>query len=315
MPTSPTDPIVPAEGEEAARLRVVPGDEVAIHWLDLAEGLAPAQAAAAARLMLADASAAPLADMHVAVGRPEAGLTPVALVPNARMEEWIASDPDIILPSPFLLLPPDEGFVRRTGEGAPDYRGLGAAFSVEPELAEMLTGDAAVVEADQAMLDAGLMEALAAPALNLRQGPFAKRRQYRIEQGYARRIATYAAALGAISLLVPIAAIFVTTFSADRIEAETAALAQSGSAGGAPASAAPRSFGPIAALLFEAIRSTPNAELVRLDYRADGSLAASFQVDNAATFAALRARAEASGLRIEAGPVNGRNADLVARLS
>ena len=50
----------------------VPGERVAIHWLELAEGLAPAQAAAAARLMLADASAEPLADMHVAVGRPEA---------------------------------------------------------------------------------------------------------------------------------------------------------------------------------------------------------------------------------------------------
>ena len=88
---------------------------------------------------------------------------------------------------------------------------------------------------------------------------------------------TYAAALAAISLLVPIATIFITTFSADRLEAETAALAQ----GGAPASGGARSFGPIAALLFEAIRSTPNAELVRLDYRADGSLAASLQVDNA----------------------------------
>ena len=38
----------------------VPGTEVAIHWLDLAGDLTPAQAAAAARLMLADASAEPL---------------------------------------------------------------------------------------------------------------------------------------------------------------------------------------------------------------------------------------------------------------
>lgn len=312
MPTSPTDPIAlaEAEGEEVGRLRIVAGDEVAIHWLDLAEGLAPAQAAAAARLMLADASAAPLADMHVAVGRPEGGLTPVALVPNARMAMWIETDPDIILPSPFLLLPPEEGYVRHDGAGAPDYRGLAAAFSVEPELAAMLIGEARVEVADQAALDEGLAEALAAPALNLRQGAFAKRRHYRVEQGYARRIFTYAAALAAISLLVPVATIFITTFSADRIEAETAALAQ----GGAPASGGGRSFGPIASLLFEAIRSTPNAELVRLDYRADGSLAAGLQVDNAATLAALRARAEASGLRIEAGTANGRDAEFVARL-
>ena len=99
------------------RAAAVPGDEVAIHWLDLAEGLAPAQAAAAARLMLADASAAPLADMHVAVGRRENGLTPVALVPNARMAAWLAAwvagDPDIVA---ALALP-----------AAPAGRGLRAA--------------------------------------------------------------------------------------------------------------------------------------------------------------------------------------------
>jgi len=312
MPTSPIDPVAPTivEGEEVGRLRVVPGDEVAIHWLDIAEGLAPAQAAAAARLMLADASAAPLADMHVAVGGRENGLTAVAVTPNARMEEWVAGDPDIILPSPFLLIPPEEGFLRHDGEGAPDYRGLAAAFSVEPNLAAMLIGDAPVLAADQAALDDGLAEALAAPALNLRQGAFAKRRQFRVEQGYARRIFTYAAALAAISLLVPVATIFVTTFAADRLEAETAALSQ----GGGPTSSGTRSFGSVAALLFEAIRSTPNAELVRLDYRADGSLAAGLQIDNAATLAALRARAEASGLRIEAGAANGRDAEFVARL-
>ena len=82
----------------------VPGAEVTIHWLDLAEGLAPAQAAAAARLMLADASADSLADMHVAVGLPERDLTPVALAPAALMAAWIARDPDIIVPTSLLLL-------------------------------------------------------------------------------------------------------------------------------------------------------------------------------------------------------------------
>ena len=43
----------------ANAVMVVPGESVAIHWLELAENLAPAQAAAAARLLLADASAEP----------------------------------------------------------------------------------------------------------------------------------------------------------------------------------------------------------------------------------------------------------------
>jgi len=76
----------------------VPGAAVTIHWLELAEGLTQAQAAAAARLMLADASAEPLAAMHVAAGRTENGLTAVALTPVERMEAWLADgqDPDLI---------------------------------------------------------------------------------------------------------------------------------------------------------------------------------------------------------------------------
>src|SRR3712207_1710480 len=74
----------------ARRMLIVPGTEVSIHWVDLGEGLTDAQAAAAARLMLSDATAEPLSEMHVAVGRREDGLTPVALASNRRMEEWIA---------------------------------------------------------------------------------------------------------------------------------------------------------------------------------------------------------------------------------
>jgi len=144
------------EGEAAAlapgtrTALAVPGAEVTIHWLDLALGLAPAQAAAAARLMLADSSADALVDMHVAIGLAERDLTPVALVPNARMAAWIAGDPDIVLPSSLLLLPPEEGLVRRDSGSVPDYRAAAAAFSVEPELAHLLVGEAPTATIDEA---------------------------------------------------------------------------------------------------------------------------------------------------------------------
>jgi len=38
-------------------------------------------------------------------------------------------------------------------------------------------------------------------------------------------------------------------------------------------------FGALAPLLFEAVRSTPNLELTRLEYRPDGSLGATVSVD------------------------------------
>jgi general secretion pathway protein L len=311
MPTSPTDPpaaFVLDRGDGAApepgarRVRVVPGPEVAIHWLALADGLTPAQAAAAARLMLADASAEPLEAMHVAVGRPERGLTPVALAPKARMAEWTSSDPDVILPSPFLLRPPAEGLVRRDAGGAvPDYRGQAAAFSVEPELAALLAGDAPIAAIDEAAFEAGLAEALAEPAINLRQGPYARRRQWRMDPSAVRRVALLALALVLASLLLQVATIMRYAFAADRIEAEAAAIAAT-----APAAADGRpGFGPLAAILFEAVRDVPNVELTRIDYRPDGSLSAIVTYDGPATLASLRRQIEASGLAVEAGAPQG----------
>src|SRR5688500_11724620 len=116
----------------AATVLAVPGDEVAVHWIELAGGLAPAQAAAAARLMLADTSAEPLSVLHIAVGRPEHGLTPAAVVPADRMAEWLAAaaeaglEPDAIVPAPLLLTAPDSGFARRDLGGVSDYRGPAA---------------------------------------------------------------------------------------------------------------------------------------------------------------------------------------------
>lgn len=290
-------------GPGARVVLVVPGTEVATHWLDLADGLAPAQAAAAARLMLADASATPLGDMHVAVGRAELGLTPAALVPAAQMEIWLAAaaemglDPDAIVPEPLLIVPPDTGFVMRDRGGVADYRGQAAAFTLEPELAETVTGALPVEPIDPARFAATLPAVLDVPPLDLRQGTFARRRQWRIDAGWRRRIAMFAALLVILTLAVQIVMTLRYTFAANRLEAELAALQTPGAAG---PSINP-GFGPVATRLFAAVQATPNLELARLEYRPDGSVAASATMDNAATFAAFRTRAEASGLAIEGG--------------
>src|SRR5688572_1502025 len=151
-------PIPPA----ARTVLAVPGEHVAIHWLDLGEGLAPAQAAAAARLRLADASAEPLAEMHVAVGRAERGLAPAALVPAGRMEQWLAAaaaaglDADAVVPAPLLLVAPEAGFYRRDHGALADYRGPNAAFAIEPELAEAVVGDSPTQSIGEAAFESRL---------------------------------------------------------------------------------------------------------------------------------------------------------------
>ena len=281
-----------------------PGDQLTLHWIELAEGLAPAQAAAAARLMLADASAEPLSTMHVAVGRPENGLTPVALVPSDRMAQWLAVaaaagfDPDLVIPAPLLLAPPEQGFVRRDLEGLADYRGLAAAFTVEPELAELLVDGAPVEAVEEAQFAAGLAPILASPLLNLRQGPFLRRRQWRLEGQRLRRVAMFAILLVVLTLVAQVATILSYTFAADRLQAEADALAATTTGGGADTRPG---FGAVAAILFDAVRATPNVEVSRIEYRPDGSLGATLMLDNPATFTALETRIEASGLAVEPG--------------
>ena len=297
----------------------VPGTEVAIHWLEMEGDPAPAQAAAVARLMLADASAEALSEMHVAAGRPEHGLTPAALVPTDRMRGWIASaqaagiDPDAVVPIPLLIAAGEEKLVRVDLGPVPDYRGPAAAFSVEPELAELLSGGAEAGTMAPGEFEAGLGRTAADPVLNLRQGAFARRRQWKMERTRLRRMVLLAIALSAVSLALQVAAILRYTFAADALEAEASALAAEAPAG----SHSGPGFSALASVLFEGVRSTPNAELIRIEYRPDGTLGATVQADAPATVAALRQRLEASGLRTEGGAIRsggGRpTADIVLR--
>jgi len=292
---------MPAPDSAAGLVLAVPGEQVAIHWLALAEGLSQPQAAAAARLMLADAAPEPIADMHVAVGRPEGGLTPAALVPMHQMVAWLGLNPqpERIVPASMLLAPPADGFARRSHGSLADYRGEAAAFTLEPELAAALIGDAPAAEVADEAFAAGLPSILAAPLLDLRQGPFARRRQWAVERGNLRRVIMLALVLALLTLAVQVVTLMRYAFAADRVEAEAATLASGGGTAGVQRLA----FGAAAGILFDAIRSTPNAELVRLEYRPDGSLVATVQLDNQATLPALAARVEAGGLATEQGAV------------
>jgi general secretion pathway protein L len=274
----------------------VPGAEVTIHWLELVEGLAQAQAAAAARLMLADASAEGLADMHVAVGIAERGLTPVAVAPNASMAAWVAGDPDMIVPTSLLLLPPEESLVRYDAGAVPDYRGAAAAFSVEPELATLLIGGAPVRAIDDAEVEAGLTAALTPPVVNLRQGAWARRRVWRVDAASVRRVGWLVLILAMLSLVILLAQIMRYSSAASRLEDQVAALnAHTPGADGGPR------FTPLAAGLFAAIQAVPNVELTRLEYRADGTLVATVTGDTPATLQALRRQIETLGLQVQEG--------------
>lgn len=313
----------PENGEALRVAAIVPGDSVALHWLELPAGLAPAQAAAAARLAAAEVSAQPLADMHVAVGREAEGeeTRAVAIVPSLAMVQWIgrlqarALDPDIMLSEPLLLAAPTEGFVRFDRGEIPLWRGRSDAFAIEPALAELVLDGSPITTLDRQAFEDGLGAAIADPAVNLRQGAFAKRKRWKIDWPTVRRLAVLALAILLVTLLIQIALILRYSAAADAMEAETAMIAERVLPGEGevadPTVALTRrladlrgsgvGYRAIAAVLFDAVRATPNAELQSLTFDRDGSLRATVQADSDATLAALQDRVRAAGLAVEAG--------------
>lgn len=318
--------LVDAETREPVRVAaVVPGEAVSVHWLEVPAGLAPAQAIAAARLMATDVSAQPVTDMHVAVGHEIEGdaARAVALVPAITMAGWLGRlqshglDPDLVLPEPLLLPRPAEGFVRFDRGSVPLFRGRNDAFSAEPELARLVVADAAVEILDTGAFEAGLGGRIADPAVNLRQGMFAKRRRWKIEWPVVRRLAMLGLAILVVTLAIQVAAILRYTYAADALELQANRLAAQTLGRSGPVSNAPalleqrltslRGSGPgyssVASALFQAIRDTPNAELTAMVFAPDGALRATVQGDSPATLSGLQQRLAASGLQVQSGPL------------
>ncbi|MET1112171.1 MAG: type II secretion system protein GspL, partial [Allosphingosinicella sp.] len=303
---------------------IVPGEAVTLHWLELPAGLSPAQAAGAARLMAAELSAQPIGDLHVAAGREagEAGVRCVGLVPMETMRSWLAGleaagfDAERIVPETLLVLAPEEGLATWDSGPLRLYRGRAEAFAAEPELGELLLGGRIAVPVGAEAFAAGLAEALEQAPLNLRQGPFGRRRDWRVAPARARRLAVLAAALLLISLAVQVAIIARYSFAADAADAEArrvaaAALPRSPGLSDPQTALAQRlaelrgggaGFRATAGALFESVKATPNIELTALAFAPDGTLRATVQADSPAAIEALRQRVEASGFAAEAGP-------------
>jgi general secretion pathway protein L len=315
-----------AEGsvaERGAGLAVVPGEAVTLRWLEFPPGLSPAQAAGAARLMAADLGAQPVGELHVAVGRgsAEAADRCVGLVPMETMREWLDGlegagfDAERIVPETLLVPVPEEGLATWDSGLLRLYRGPREAFAAEPDLGDLLLAGRTATPVDEEGFAAALADSLDRAPLDLRQGPFGRRRDWRVAPARARRLAILTAVLLLVSLAVQVALIARYIFAADSADSETARIA---------AAALPRSarladpqaalmqrlaelrgggagFTATAGTLFEAVKATPNVELTALAFAPDGMLRATVQADSPAAIEALRQRVEASGFAADAG--------------
>ncbi len=295
----PADPGLPL-------IVAVPGEAVALHWLDLPE-LAPAQAAAAARLMLGDRLAE--ADPHIVVAT-GSGLRPVAVVARTAMAGWLADlaaaglSATALVPEPLLLPAPAAGFaVLQTGERVV-ARSADAGFVVEADLAAALMGAAPTTPATLALPDA--------LPLNLLAGDYAPVSRWQPLPGLARRLGLLAATLAGLWLAGDVAALVQARRAASAATAETQAVAATVQIAGAddPLAAltslarqrgADGGLGALAGPVVEAVAARPGAALASLRYTPSAGLVAGV-AGGAGEAQALAEALTAQGLAASTGP-------------
>lgn len=315
--------VAPGEGPvpgDAPVVAIAPADAVTLHWAEL-PSRSPAQALAAARILVAEASVAPPGDLHVAVGDEGTADRPIAVVANGAMAGWLATcaalgiDPVAIVPAALLLPRPAEGFVRAGIDGRAIVRGAGIAFAAEEGLTALLTDDAPVETLSDDARDAAIVAAIAAPPLDLRVGAFARRRKRSIDWRLVRRAAWLGLAILTVTLAIDLVRIAKYSFGADALQAETATLAASGLPRGETVTdvgrqlderlsglrGPGRGFSATAAGVYAVVRAMPGVELTALSFAANGDLRIGVSVEREALATDLKRRLEVAGFTVNAG--------------
>ena len=329
------------EGLPAADDRVVavaPAEAVTLHWAALPDR-SQAQAAAAARLLVGEASATPAAGLHVAVGDESGGGgggdRPIGVVEAVTMRAWLAAlaaagiDADAIIPAPMLLPASAEGFASAAVGGARVVRGPGLGFADEPGLTELVTGGATPVPVTDADLATAIAAALAAPPLDLRQGPFARRRRVELDRRLVRRLAVLGLALLGLTLAIDLVRLVRLDLAASAAEAQADALATGALPRGETVTdpgrqlterlsrlrGPGRGFTATAAVVYAAVRQVPGSEVTTMAFQPDGSLLVGLATQNESGPTDIKRAIEASGLAVTAGVFQSANGRVAGQLT
>jgi general secretion pathway protein L len=316
------DGALPALAEGDRVVAVVPAEDVTIRHVAL-PGLSEPQAAAAARLLVAEHAASPLDTLHVAVGRDTGnGERPVVSIDRARMGLWLAEanllghDPDAVIAAPMLLARPESGYVRADLGTETVVRGVESAFADDPVLTPLVTGGA-VDALDREALDANIAAAVAFPEVDLRQGAFAKKSVWAIDWDLLKVIGWLAIALGVVTLLLQIVQIVRLNRAASRIEAQSVATARAALPSGTTIKS-PRVQlnerlamlrGPgggvlsMAAQVATAINATPNTQLTSMLFDGGGTLRVTVRGNAPADMSSFDAKLAAAGVNTAPGPL------------
>lgn len=155
----------------------------------------------------------------------------IALAARTDMQHWLlwaqhhGLDPDIIVPAPLLLPAPEDGFCRATIGGSPVWRGADIALAEDMARPELI-GDAPVRHVSPEEVNRIALAALEHPALDMRQGDFAKRTRRAVDKRAVTRIALWSGLILLVSLLIPIIGIVRQNVAASNLDGQSLTLAR-----------------------------------------------------------------------------------------
>ncbi len=299
-------------------IAVAPAEAVTLHWAELPDR-STAQAVTAARLLVTDVSAAPVIELHVAVGREDGNAgRPIGVVTATQMRAWLATlasngiDPTVLVPAPMLLARPESDYCRADLGGEGVVRGPTSGFADEAQLTDLITRGAALTTLDRDEVDASIVAFVAAPTLNLRQGDFARRNRVPLEWSRARRPIWLGVAILSVTLLHSLVDIAKLNLDAASIDARADALARTALPRGETVDDAGRQLGErlvrlrgpglgfsgTAASVYAAVGVAPGAELRALSFDASGKMRATIAVENEGMILDIMQRLQRRGFTV-----------------
>lgn len=300
---------------------VAPAAATTLHWVEMPD-LPARQGRAAARLGALDTSIGQADTMAAATDEQNDPAKPhlVAVTARADLQHWLlwsqhnGIDPEVIIPAALLLPDPLESFARGTVGDTTLLRGNGIIVAEDDPIASVLVADAVVQDLPADAVTTAMIGALEHPAINLRQGDFAKRTRMTVDRDQVARIVMWSGFVALVSLLIALIAIIKLNVDADRLDAESLAIARKVAPNAVDAIDAATQVdqqlikrgtgaygfsGPTAGL-YAAMRGSPSVGLTLLDRSQDGTLKATLAAPKADDINVVLLALQASGFTITA---------------
>lgn len=277
------------------------------------------QAEAVARVAAVNSSLGGDETLHSASAIAEDGSIVTAVANRDSMTAWLdwarghGADPNRVVPAGAILPLSDRWRAATFGDEHVVGR-RGAIFPNEPELAVQLIGESKVETLDDEQVRSALIHAAEEPLLDLRIGPFARRRHVAIEGRRVRELAILAALIPLIILAWAIVLIVKIERSTSRLDSDSLALASA--ALGKPVTletaeselaqrVGGSAYGGLMApltVVYQALQPEQNVSATSISYASDGTLSVTLAAPTVDAVNRVLLSVQRSGYRVTAVP-------------